>query len=96
MIESPSPVLPSSAAQPASDFPTIELPAVAPAAPAGDLQFQEPVKTVGRGAARIELRRLTDEERRIRRSRRNLMLLLVGAALLIMIVVLLGIPTRPR
>lgn len=100
MVE-PAPVSvehpPSPAAAPfAVDIPAIEVPAAVAATPVAEMQFHEPVKTVGRGAARMELRRLTDEERRIRRSRRNLMLLLVGAAMLIMIVVLLGIPARRR
>ncbi|MCE9632184.1 MAG: hypothetical protein K8S94_15895 [Planctomycetia bacterium] len=66
------------------------------ATPPTELQFQEPVKTVGSGANTIELRRLTDEERRIRRGRRNILLLLVGAAILMIIVMIFGTPRRKR
>ncbi len=89
----PEPSEPATAGPPDAEFP----PVAEPACPAiAEFEFHEPVQTVGAGAARIELRRLTDEERRLRRSRRNLMLLLVGAAVLIMIVVTLGIPAQRR
>ncbi len=64
--------------------------------PTVELQFQQPVKTVGHGANTIELRRLTDEDRRIRRGRRNVLLLLVGAAILMIVVMVLGTPRRNR
>lgn len=54
--------------------------------------LREPVKKAGHGAAAVELRRLSDEERRLRRGRRNVVLLLVGAAVLVAIVFVLGVP----
>ncbi|MFM8734749.1 MAG: hypothetical protein ACKOC8_06095 [Pirellulales bacterium] len=87
---------PSSAPPAFGHVPVIQASVADATTPIAHLQFHDPVKTVGVGAARIELRRLTDEERRIRRSRRNIMLLLVGAAVLIMIVVMLGIPAQRR
>lgn len=66
----------------------------ASAAPAADLHFREPVKTVGRGSNAIALRRLTPEERDTRRRRRNIVMLLTGGAILIAIAVVLG--TRRR
>lgn len=63
-------------------------------AAAADFHFRDPVKTVGRGPATIELRRLTDEERRIRRARRSVLFLLVGAAILIALALALGTPPR--
>lgn len=89
----PTPTAPA-AAQP---LPTFEVPdhVLAPAAAAADLQFREPVKTVGRGPNAIELRRLTPEEKDARRRRRNIVMLLTGGAILIAIAVVLG-PGRRR
>ena len=89
----PSPTAPA-AAQP---LPSFEVPdhVLAPAAAAADLQFREPVKTVGRGPNAIELRRLTPEEKDARRRRRNIVMLLTGGAILIAIAVVLG-PGRRR
>jgi hypothetical protein len=53
---------------------------------AGELVFQEPVRTVRHGNTVIEIRRLTPEERRTRRFRRNLMMIVVGVSLLLLIV----------
>ena len=65
-------------------------------APAAEMQFREPVKTVGHGANEIELRRLTPEEKDARRRRRNIVMLLTGAAILIAIAVVLGSGRRRR
>lgn len=54
------------------------------------LTFQEPVKSVAGGDRPVQLRRLTDEERRVRRARRNLVLLLLGGTLLIALTVAFG------
>jgi hypothetical protein len=51
---------------------------------------------LGRGADAIELKRLSDEERRIRRGRRTIILLVVGVALLAALVMLLGLPAGRR
>ena len=88
-------------APPLTDFLAGLSGAPAPAEPAtppvaAELAFTEPVRTVGRGEAAVELRRMTEEERRIRRGRRNILLLLVGAAVLIVIVVAFGMPKRRR
>jgi hypothetical protein len=83
-------------AEPATKSGTAEALNRAEPHPDAGLVFQDPVKTIGRGTAAVELRRLSDEERRLRRGRRNLILLLVGAAVLIAIVVILGMPVSPR
>ena len=58
--------------------------------------LREPVRMLGRGADAIELKRLSDEERRIRRGRRTIILLVVGVALLAALVMLLGLPAGRR
>jgi hypothetical protein len=68
----------------------------APAAAAAELQFRDPVKTVGRGSNAIALRRLTPAEKDARRRRRNIVMLLTGAAILIAIAVVLGTGRRRR
>lgn len=80
------------ATESAAPLPTFEVPehVLPPAAPATDLQFHDPVKTVGRGPKAIELRRLTPEEKDARRRRRNIVMLLTGGAILIAIAVVLG------
>lgn len=92
----PTPARP--APQPAEPLPTFEMPdhVIAPVAPAADLQFREPVKTVGRGPEAIELRRLTPEEKDARRRRRNIVMLMTGAAILVAIAVVLGTGRRRR
>jgi hypothetical protein len=76
----------------ADPLPTFEIPdhVLAPPAPDAEMQFREPVKTVGHGPNAIELRRLTPEEKDARRRRRNIIMLLTGAAILIAIAVVLG------
>lgn len=92
--ETPTTVLPAAASSPPAPAPE---PAAAPEQGADSpLAFREPVKTIGSGGTAVELRRLSDEERRVRRGRRNLVLLLVGAAVLIAIVVVLGMPAGRR
>lgn len=59
-------------------------------AAAAEMQFRDPVKTVGHGTNAIELRLLTPEEKDARRRRRNIVMLLTGAAILIAIAVFLG------
>lgn len=71
-------------------------PALASTAPAADLHFHEPVKTVGRGPHAIELRRLTPAEKDARRRRRNIVMLLTGGAILIAIAVAFGTGRRRR
>jgi hypothetical protein len=58
--------------------------------PSSPLVFHDPVRRVGDGDHTVELRRLTDEERRARRARRNILLLIAGAAVLIAITVAFG------
>ena len=60
-----------------------------------ELQFQEPVRTVGRGDQMITLRRLTPEEKAVRRARRNLIMMMTGLSILMAIVLLLG-TRRPK
>jgi hypothetical protein len=60
------------------------------------LALREPVRMLGRGADAIELKRLSDEERRIRRGRRTIILLVVGVALLAALVMLLSLPAGRR
>ena len=67
-----------------------------PAAPAAEMQFQEPVRTVGSGDRVIALRRLTPEEKTSRRARRNLIMLLTGVSILMAIVLLLGTKRSKR
>ena len=66
------------------------------AAPAAEMQFQEPVRTVGSGDRVIALRRLTPEEKTSRRARRNLIMLLTGVSILMAIVLLLGTKRSKR
>ena len=93
VVAQPVPVEPVPAAAPLSTF---EIPdhVLAPPAPDTEMQFREPVKTVGHGANAIELRRLTPEEKDARRRRRNIIMLLTGAAILIAIAVVLGFGRR--
>ena len=65
------------------------------AAPVKELQFQEPVRTVGSGDQVIALRRLTPEEKAVRRARRNLIMMLTGVSILMAIVFSLG-TKRPK
>jgi hypothetical protein len=66
------------------------------AAPVKELQFQEPVRTVGSGAQVVELRRLTPEEKAVRRARRNLIMMLTGVSILMAIVFSLGTKRSKR
>lgn len=86
------------ASQAAAPLPNFEIPEPVPATPepATEMQFRDPVKTVGRGPNAIELRRLTPEEKDARRRRRNIVMLLTGAAILIAIAVVLGSGPRRR
>jgi hypothetical protein len=61
-----------------------------PATVSPGLVFRDPVRTIGDGSSTVELRRLTDEERRVRRARRNIFLLVAGGAVLIMLTVAFG------
>jgi len=72
-------------------------PAASPAAdaPAAELQFQEPVRTVVSGDQVITLRRLTPEEKALRRTRRNVVTMLAGVSILMAIVLLFG-TKRPK
>ena len=79
--------------QPDLAFPLTE--SQVPAAPAAEMQFQEPVRMVGSGDRVIALRRLTPEEKTSRRARRNLIMLLAGVSILMAIVLLLG-TKRPK
>jgi hypothetical protein len=97
-VVEPEPVPAAAAeAQPAATFSSepVAEPTASPVDASG-FQFREPVKVVGRGPTAIQLRRLTDEERRVRRGRRNIIFLLVGAALLIVLTLVLGTPRRRR
>jgi len=67
----------------------------APKAPAAELQFQEPVRTVVSGDQVITLRRLTPEEKALRRTRRNVVTMLAGVSILMAIVLLFG-TKRPK
>jgi len=66
-----------------------------PAHPNAELQFQEPLRTVGSGDQAITLRRLTPEEKAGRRARRNLIMMLTGVSILMAIVLLFG-TKRPK
>jgi hypothetical protein len=85
----PKPVIP-----PASEDPFAE-PPTSPA-PVAELQFQEPVRTVGSGDQVITLRRLTPEEKAVRRARRNLIMMLIGVSILMAIVLLFGTKRSKR
>lgn len=85
----PAPAL--SATVPPGQKPIFPAPAVGGAAPAHpDLQFREPVITVGGNGHGKELRRLSPEERRVRRGRRNIVMLLVGVAVLLVVVLVIS------
>jgi hypothetical protein len=75
-----------------ASVPVFPIPAAAggvvPAHP--QLQFREPVLTVGRHGHEKELRRLSPEERRVRRGRRNIVMLLVGVAVLLVLVLVIS------
>lgn len=61
-----------------------------------DMEFREPTLTVETEDGTLEIRRLTDEEKRTRRTRRNLIMLLVGTIILIVITALLGRDTSKK
>lgn len=71
-----SPMLAEAAAQPAERH--------------RNLEFREPVSTLETEDGTVELRRLSDEEKRLRRSRRNIIMLLVGTTILIVLTAILG------
>lgn len=96
-VAAPAPVEPAQTASVAVEpLPSFEIPdqVFASQAPDAEMQFREPVKTVGHGPNAIELRRLTPEEKEARRRRRNIIMLLTGAAILIAIAVVLGAGRR--
>lgn len=70
--------------------PTLAEAAAQPAERHRSLEFREPVSTLETEAGAVELRRLSDEEKRLRRSRRNIVMLLVGTTILIVLTVILG------
>lgn len=93
--------VPESAAQEPSTHPdaVAALPAQAPVFPVPaaaavpahpQLQFREPVLSVGRRGHEKELRRLSPQERRVRRGRRNIVMLLVGVAVLLVLVLVIS------
>jgi hypothetical protein len=71
---------------PPEELSFLDQPPIDPAA--GDLVFQEPVRTVRHGGEVIEIRRLSPEERRKRRFRRTLMMIVIGGSILLLIVIL--------
>jgi hypothetical protein len=71
---------------PPEELSFLDQPPLDPAA--GDLVFQEPVRTVRHGGEVIEIRRLSPEERRKRRFRRTLMMIVIGGSILLLIVIL--------
>jgi hypothetical protein len=58
--------------------------------PAREMEFHEPVRTIGSGDRVVTLHRLTAEEKTARRARRNVIMLLGGVSILMAIVLLLG------
>ena len=80
--------------QPAPESPAAEL--EPRSAPRAELQFEEPVRTVGSGDQVITLRRLTPEEKAVRRARRNLIMMVTGVSILMAIVLLLGTKRTKR
>jgi hypothetical protein len=66
------------------------------AQPAGELQFQEPVRTVVSGDQVITLRRLTPEQKAARRTRRNVVMMIAGVSILMAIVLLFGTKRSKR
>ena len=96
----PEPPPPKRASQPAPQNPFAEpqnpfAEPQTPAKPVAELQFQEPLRTVGSGDQAITLRRLTPEEKAGRRARRNLIMMLTGVSILMAIVLLFG-TKRPK
>ena len=96
-LQPPPPVQPApTAAAPAADpvwremAPALAEAAVQPVERHRDLEFREPVRTLETEDGTLELRRLSEEEKRIRRSRRNVVMLLVGTTILIVLTLLLG------
>lgn len=81
---------------PAADPPTTTGSAEAAPRPRGELEFQEPVKTIETRAGVVRLRRLSPEEKHARRTRRNLVMLCGGATILFLLVFFLGRGTRRR
>lgn len=61
-----------------------------------DMEVREPVKTVLTAEGEIELRQLSEDEKRARRTRRNLVMLVVGAAFLMMLTLILGRKRTPQ
>ena len=88
----PNAPLPKPAGPPATETTFDEPP---PQAPVKELQFQDPVRTVGSGDQVIALRRLTPAEKAVRRTRRNLIMMLTGVSILMAIVFSLG-TKRPK
>ena len=76
--------------------PSLAEAAAQPAARHRDLEFREPVSTLETEEGLVELRRLTDEEKRLRRSRRNIVMLLVGTTILIALTALLGRDSKKK
>jgi hypothetical protein len=60
------------------------------------MEFREPTLTVETEDGTLEIRRLTDDEKRTSRTRRNLIMLLVGTVILIVITALLGRDTSKK
>ncbi len=57
---------------------------------AAELEFQEPIRTVGSGDDVVVLRRLSESQKAARRTRRTVVMLVAGVAMLLSIVLLLG------
>jgi len=82
---------------PAAASPQDSLAELEPSArPAGELQFQEPVRTVVSGDQVITLRRLTPEQKAARRARRNAVMMIAGVSILMAIVLLFGTKRSKR
>jgi hypothetical protein len=64
-------------------------------APAAEMHFEEPVRTIISGEQLITLRRLTPAEKASRRARRNVVMMLAGVSILMGIVFLFG-TKRPK
>lgn len=88
----PAPTAAAAAADPVwrEMAPALAEAAAQPAERHSGLEFREPVRTLETEDGTLELRRLSDEEKRIRRGRRNLIMLLVGTTILIVLTLLLG------
>jgi type IV secretory pathway VirB10-like protein len=87
--------LPDAVTAAPAQAPVFPAPAAGGAVPAHpQLQFREPVLSVGRRGHEKELRRLSPEERRVRRGRRNIVMLLVGVAVLLVLVLVISMQGR--